>query len=239
MNNFEFDYRDHYNKDADNFDYFEERYGATEHDERRLREYISTLVPENAKTILDVGCGSAWIAKTFLPQGKKIISLDISKTNPKKALTRYPSSFHSGLSADSFSLPFRNNVLDCVVASEIIEHVVSPNDFINELLRIVKPGGKLIVSTPYKEKIQYVLCIHCNKVTPLHAHIHTFDEKRLAGYAGNTTFRYYRNGNKVLLHLRTYIILKYLPFFFWKLIDKFANLLIPKEAHIIAEYIKK
>ena len=35
-----FNYIDHYQKDAAEFDYFEERKGATAHDERRVREYI-------------------------------------------------------------------------------------------------------------------------------------------------------------------------------------------------------
>ncbi|NLT50772.1 MAG: class I SAM-dependent methyltransferase, partial [Ignavibacteria bacterium] len=163
-----FRYAEHYKKDAAEFDYFEERCGATEHDERRLREYIISLIPNSVDTILDVGCGSAWIAKNMLPKHKKVISLDISVTNPKKALSIYPFSNHSGLTADSFFLPFRSNSFSCIVASEIIEHVVSPADFVKELIRVLKPSGKLIISTPYKEKIQYVLCIHCNRTTPLH-----------------------------------------------------------------------
>jgi len=233
-----FRYAEHYKKDADEFDYFEERNGATEHDERRLREYIIPLIPDSADTILDVGCGSAWIAKNMLPKKKKVISLDISVTNPQKALSIYPSLNHSGLTADSFTLPFKDNTFDCIVASEIIEHVVSPADFVKELLRVLKPSGKLIISTPYKEKIQYVLCIHCNKTTPLHSHIHSFDEKMLMSYPVNCKTILHKTGNKALLHLRTYILLKYLPFKLWNITDKLANAIIPKQAHIIAEYKK-
>ena len=77
-----FNYIEHYKKDADEFDYFEERTGATEHDERRIREYIISKIPKNENSILDVGCGKGWVAKEFLPKGKKVFSLDISVTNP-------------------------------------------------------------------------------------------------------------------------------------------------------------
>src|SRR4051812_39441776 len=57
-----FDYLTHYKRDSEQFDYFEARSGATEHSERRLREYILSLIPKDATSILDVGCGSAWVA---------------------------------------------------------------------------------------------------------------------------------------------------------------------------------
>ena len=86
-----FNYIDHYKKDAVEFDYFEERKGATAHDERRVREYIISKIPKKVNSILDVGCGNGWVAKEFLPKGKQVYSLDISVTNPaiaKKALSR-------------------------------------------------------------------------------------------------------------------------------------------------------
>src|SRR6185503_15212558 len=175
-----FDYLGHYATDAEMFDYFEARSGATEHSERRLREMIQTFIPAGTKTILDVGCGSAWIAKTYLPKGVEVISLDASVTNPKKAVTKYPSPHHAGVAADAFHLPFRDGSIECIVAAEIIEHVTDPAAFVNELYRVLAPGGKLVVSTPYKELLRYELCIHCNKLTPVNAHLHSFDERKLA-----------------------------------------------------------
>ena len=148
-----FNYIEHYKKDAAEFDYFEERKGATAHDERRVREYVISKVSKNVKSILDVGCGSGWIAKHFTPKGVQVHSLDISVVNPAKALKLYPSDNHRGVVADSFRLPFTDCSFDCVIASEIIEHVVSPADFIKELSRVVKINGELIITTPYKEKI--------------------------------------------------------------------------------------
>jgi len=238
----DFNYIEHYQKDAVAFDYFEERRGATKHDERRVREYIISKVPKNVQSILDVGCGSGWVAKTFIKRRVKVHSLDITKINPSKALELYPSQKHFGVVADSFHLPFADSSFDCVIASEIIEHVVDPAAFIKEVFRVVSRGGKLIITTPYREKLMYYLCIHCNQMTPVHAHIHSFDEKMLGGYyKGNDleSFKFKTFGNKLLIFLRTYIVLQFLPFWLWRLKDRIANLIYKNPIHIICIYSKK
>ena len=237
----DFNYIDHYKKDSEEFDYFEERKGATAHDERRVREYVLSKVPKNAKDILDVGCGRAWIANYFLSKGVRVHSLDVSYSNPGKAVDLYPSDNHQGIVADSFYLPYANESFDCVIASEIIEHVIDPAKFIGELFRVVKKGSGLIITTPYKEKLIYYLCIHCNKKTPANAHIHSFDEKILEGlYKDNdlAEFSFNTFGNKLLIFLRTYTILQFFPFWLWKLKDKFFNLVYNKPLHIICVYTK-
>lgn len=238
----EFNYIEHYKKDATDFDYFEERKGATRHDERRVRDYIISKVKKNTKSILDVGCGRAWVAEYYLPEGIDVFSFDISITNPAKAKQLYPSENHKAIVGDSFHLPFANESFDCIIASEIIEHVFDPAACVKELFRVVKAGGALIVTTPYKEKLQYYLCIHCNKKTPVHAHIHSLDEIILAGlYKSDELeeFSFNTFGNKLLIFLRTYIILQFFPFWLWKIKDSFFNLIYNNPVHIICVYKKR
>ena len=237
-----FNYINHYKKDAIEFDYFEERKGATAHDERRVREYIISQIPKNVNSILDVGCGNGWVAKEFLPKGKQVYSLDISVTNPAIAKKLYQDEKHFGIAADSFYLPFNDNSFDCVIASEIIEHIVEPKDFIKELFRVVKSGGSLIITTPYKEKILYYLCVHCNQKTPANAHLHSFDEMILRDlYSGKDleSFKFETFGNKLLIFVRTHLVLQFFPFWLWKIKDKFANWIYKKPVHIICVYKKK
>jgi ubiquinone/menaquinone biosynthesis C-methylase UbiE/uncharacterized protein YbaR (Trm112 family) len=240
--NAEFDYLNHYITDSETFDYFEARTGATEHSERRLREVIGRFVPSKVKTILDVGCGSAWVAKTFLPNGVTVCSLDASTINPHKALQRVPGSKHYGIAADAFHLPFKDNSIECIIAAEIIEHVPDPAAFVGELFRILAPGGSLIISTPYKEVLRYELCIHCNKQTPVNAHLHSFDEQKLASLNQSTdleVFRFRAFNNKLLLFARTYILLRHFSLKLWMLVDKLANLAINKPVNIVVAYSKK
>ncbi len=238
-NKFEMDYLNHYQEDANLFNYFEHREcKATEHDERRLREYIHSLVPNSAKTILDVGSGSAWVSKMFSDKSQ-VYSYDISYKNIETALQNKQSENHLGLVGDALNPPLKPNSFDCIIASEVIEHIVEPKKFIENLIPLLKKGGVLLISTPYKEKIDYYLCIHCNRMTPKNAHLHSFDENILLslfdnGQSNKTDYKIF--GNKALVILRTNIFLHYLPFTLWKIIDKLANIIIRKQAHIIIRY---
>jgi 2-polyprenyl-3-methyl-5-hydroxy-6-metoxy-1,4-benzoquinol methylase/DNA-directed RNA polymerase subunit RPC12/RpoP len=237
-----FRYIDHYEKDAYTSDYFAKRDPGTEHIERRTREYIAAQVKGNAGRILDVGCGKAWVAQLFCPAGFDVVSMDISIRNTSKALKKFPFDHHSAIVADAFHLPFRKNTFDFIIASEIIEHVHDPKTFILNLFSILKPGGKLIITTPYKEKIQYSLCIHCNKPTPVHAHLHSFDEEILKSLYENCDLQSWKSilfGNKLLIHLRTHILLKHLNFKLWIVIDRMINIIFKVPARILVAGTKK
>lgn len=236
-----FNYIDHYQKDAVDFDYFQVRESGTEHSEERVREYILSQIPKKTKNILDVGCGKAWVAKLCCPKNIEVVSMDIALTNVAKALKKYPFDNHSSVVADVFTLPFKENSFDCIIASEIIEHVVYPDIFVKNLMQILKPGGVLIITTPYKEKLNYSLCIHCNKLTPRHAHIHSFDEKILKELYNDSdvkSFEYITFGNKVLMHLRTHVFLRFLHFIIWKAIDKIVGFMYKAPASILVKWKK-
>lgn len=238
----EFKYIEHYQKDAYTSDYFAERDSGTEHSERRVREYITSQITSETGLMLDVGCGKAWVAEMFCPKGFGVISMDISLRNTSKALKKYPFENHHAIVADVFSLPLFSNSFDYIIASEIIEHVQDPAAFIEQLFNVLKPGGNLIITTPYKEKIQYSLCIHCNNPTPLHAHLHSFDEKILTSlYSGNDVKQcsYSTFGNKILIHLRLHKILKILNFKVWKIVDRIMNKIYYAPVRILVKWEKK
>jgi SAM-dependent methyltransferase len=238
----EFDYVGHYQKDAHEFDYFEKRGGAIGHNERRVREFILKKLPPNPGLVLDVGCGGGWVATALCPKGYEVVSFDISPKNTQEVLARNPSPNHSAVAGDVFALPFQPASFDIVIASEIIEHVYDPGLFAKGLLEILKPGGTLIITTPYKEKIVYALCVHCNRPTPLSAHLHSFDEKKLATLFPKEKVSqagYYRFANKALIHLRTHVFLKWFGFVAWRMIDRIANTLYNHPISILVKIIKK
>jgi 2-polyprenyl-3-methyl-5-hydroxy-6-metoxy-1,4-benzoquinol methylase len=236
-----FDYISHYQTDAEEFDYFEERIEPAKHEERRVHEVIISQVPKNSNLILDVGCGSGWLAKSLIPKGKKVVSLDVSKINPLKVHNQIGNKNHFPFVADSFKLPFKDHSFDCVIASEVIEHVYEPAKFLEELFRVVSKGGRLVISTPYKEKIRYHLCIHCNRKTPENAHLHSFDENILRNLYTKDDLKKFSSaifGNKALIFLRTHIILKYLPLSVWQAIDWLTNQIYDKPLHVVCTYDK-
>jgi 2-polyprenyl-3-methyl-5-hydroxy-6-metoxy-1,4-benzoquinol methylase len=236
-------YAEHYQTDAEQFDYFEDfSDGASREDNRRLHQAIIREVAESTTVILDVGCGKAWVAGHFCKKGVDVVSMDISTVNPVKAMEKYPYDNHHGVVADVYALPFKTGVFDCIVAAEIIEHVPDPGRFIAALLRVLKPGGDLIITTPYNEKIVYYLCVHCNRPTPANAHLHSFTEKKLLALTPPEELsrsRIFTFGNKALLRLKTHILLQYLPFGLWRWIDGIANRLIRKPTRMLYKITRK
>lgn len=242
QNDSDFDYTEHYKNDALQFDYFKiEESLATKEEIRRLHQAILRHIPENAELILDVGCGNGWVAKYFVSKGKKIVSMDIALKNPVKVLQENPGENHAAIVADAYHLPFKKNSFDTIIASEIMEHVYDPKIFITKLLEVLKPGGKLIITTPYNESIEYFLCVHCNKPTPKNAHLHSFNEENISTFIPSELADYQTEkfSNKYLVRLRLNLLMSFLPYSLWKFKDAVVNSIFKKPLRFLIELEKK
>lgn len=238
----DFDYVTHYNEDAGHFDYFkEEETSAGKEETRRLHQSIIHHVPKNVELILDVGCGNGWVAKNFLSKNKKVVSMDISFKNPHRVLQQNPSENHEAIVADAYHLPFKENSFDVIIASEIMEHVYDPRLFILSLMKALKPAGTLIITTPYNEKIEYFLCVHCNKPTPKNAHLHSFNEENIGDFIppGFTDFKTEKFSNKYFVRLRLNLLTSLLPYSLWKIEDALVNSFFGKPMRFLIELKKE
>lgn len=239
-----FYYVDHYQQDAEVFDYFEAMQGgAAQHENRRLQEMILSEIPGDAKKILDVGCGSAWLAAHFVNKERKVAvySMDVSLENPTRALKKYAFERHFAVVADVYALPFRENTFDCIVAAEVMEHTPDPKLFITSLLRILKPNGTLIITTPFNERISYSLCVHCNRPTPHNAHLHSFTEQKIGELLAGQAMQNWKTitfANKALVKLQMHRLLQHFSLNTWKVIDKWANLLYNKPLRLLIKVTK-
>ncbi len=230
----------HYELDGEIYDYFEQPNPVEADFWQRLRTAaVRSLDVKEGMHIVDVGSGGGWFSAMITRKGVKVTSIDLSLKN----LTRLTKENRTdGLMASAHDLPLMSESVDAVIASEVIEHLNDPLAAITEFLRIVKPGGRVVITTPYKEVIKQHVCIHCNQLTPANAHLHSFDEEKLVtmfsrGGANEITYR--RIGNKALLVSRLSYMLRWLPFTLWSCIDRCANIVIKKPAHIIICGIKQ
>lgn len=219
------DYISHYKADAEQFDYFNNPDRTDRAYEVLFRKFIRRLAGKPAR-MLDVGSGSGWTRD--IPHDQ-VFFVDLSNKN----LLALNSGSSGAVLADACCLPFKTKSLDFVVASEIMEHLNSPKTAADEILRVLEKGGKAIVSTPYKEKLRYALCIHCNKVTPMNAHLHSFDRENLSSLFPDVQKRTYLFGSKALVLLRMPRLFCGLPLWMWRLIDCLMVRFSDRAQHLI------
>ena len=122
-------------------------------------------------TLLDAGCGDSPEAfKNLEKKGNTIVYLDISKEALRRVRRRDEDnrSFEKIFLASNETLPVADESLDIIFAGEIIEHVKSPEDYIADCARAVKPGGVMIFTTPNAKALTYRLLGRKYGVHPQH-----------------------------------------------------------------------
>lgn len=110
----------------------------------RLRwfdEQLSEHAPEPA-TVLDVGCGLGHFSRLAARRGHRVISLDIARG----VLSR--GDLDAPVNASALRLPFADASLPIAISSECIEHTPDPMFAVRELVRVLRPGGLLVLSCP-------------------------------------------------------------------------------------------
>jgi SAM-dependent methyltransferase len=128
--------------------------------------YLASRPSGRPTSILDVGCGSSRIIQD-LPDA---IGLDI--LFPK---LRFLRGRHGRLvQGTAFALPFADAAFDAVICSEVLEHVSDDAAIVEELTRVLRPGGTLILGTPdYGRWLWWVLEWIYGKILPgAYAHEH-------------------------------------------------------------------
>ncbi|MCE0522565.1 MAG: methyltransferase domain-containing protein [Methylacidiphilales bacterium] len=107
--------------------------------ERALRDVKSTDA-----VILDVGCGVGQVVRTLVEAGYKAHGVEVSETN--LALAReQPGEFHL---YNGLTLPFADQTIDSVGAFNVVEHVEDPVTLLDEMTRVLRPSGRIVVSSP-------------------------------------------------------------------------------------------
>lgn len=101
-----------------------------------LREFFPLLTGE----VLDVGCGSKPY-RAHLPASRYVgLEIDTPRTRANFAADAY---------YDGRTLPFPDGSFDAVLCSQVFEHVFAPEEFLREIHRVLRPGGRLLLAVPF------------------------------------------------------------------------------------------
>jgi len=100
--------------------------------------------------VLNVGCGLGLLSFRLSEYCDHVVSVDASVYGPAKAKSMYGNRGMFWMSANGENLPFKPKVFDCVVASHLFEHLTDEQAarVQNEIYRVLKEGGSLVVEQP-------------------------------------------------------------------------------------------
>lgn len=155
--------------------------------DRRLR-MIARWARLHDAVILEAGCGvgaySSQIRQQYSPH---VEAFDLEEARVKEAQADTP----HALVAAAEALPYRPDLFDTILSNEVIEHVADDRAAVAEMVRTLKPGGRIVLFCP-------------NRWYPVEQHGHYWRGKY---HFGNTPLINYlpdRWRNKLAPHVRTY-----------------------------------
>jgi len=138
--------------------------------------------------ILDLGCGVGEYFKSFNLKDYLVVGCDVEYLALQNRICNF-----NPVQGSTEMLPFRDKSFDLILFSEVLEHLSNPNKALDEIERISKHKGLLIISTPLKNAIYekqiyvsivvfivYIAQKLCGRPIPQSEHIslHSFDELR-------------------------------------------------------------
>jgi 2-polyprenyl-3-methyl-5-hydroxy-6-metoxy-1,4-benzoquinol methylase len=105
--------------------------------------FIKQVIEQNniSGVLLDLGCGNKPYKTIYDKHSKESIGIDVQTTPHKNP--------NIDVYYDGENIPFEDNRFDVVLCSEVIEHVKHPFNFLQEIHRVLKPGGTLILTCPF------------------------------------------------------------------------------------------
>ncbi|MFB7617624.1 class I SAM-dependent methyltransferase [Kitasatospora sp. NPDC056181] len=138
--------------------------------------------------VLDLGCGGGRHAFECYRRGANVIALDqnteeIAEVRKWFAAMEQAGEAPEGASAvamegNALALPFEDEYFDKIIISEVMEHIPDDKGVLNEMFRVLKPGGLLAVTVPrwLPEKICWALSDEYHEVEGGHIRIYRGDE---------------------------------------------------------------
>lgn len=164
-------------------------------DQERIK-IILKLIGRNKK-VLDVACYDGYVGEKIKNNNNVVLGVDASREAVKMSTKR---GLIAKVSDIEMGLPYKNHFFDLVFAGEIIEHVVDTDFFMEEIKRVLKKNGELVITTPNIASLdrRLMLLFNINPFLPasfdypsnaLAGHVRFFNNKLLKKFLGYKGFK--------------------------------------------------
>ncbi len=123
----------------------------------RQRAVEELLRPYTSGKALDIGCGSGDLVVFYADKGVDYTGVDLSSSMIERANLNYAELVKEGKAvfrvADCEKLPFNNGEFDLLSAVALLEYLPDPSGALDEIKRVVKTGGYVLITVPNKKCI--------------------------------------------------------------------------------------
>ncbi|QGZ48710.1 methyltransferase domain-containing protein [Streptomyces sp. QHH-9511] len=138
--------------------------------------------------VLDLGCGAGRHAFECYRRGAQVVALDQNGEEIREVAKWFAAMKEAGeapagatataMEGDALNLPFPDESFDVVIISEVMEHIPDDKGVLAEMVRVLKPGGRIAVTVPRygPEKICWSLSDAYHEVEGGHIRIYKADE---------------------------------------------------------------
>ncbi|MBE0524690.1 MAG: methyltransferase domain-containing protein [Methanosarcinales archaeon] len=115
------------------------------------RNALTQLLGEKKLKILDIGTGTGFLALLLAEMGHNVTGADWSNSKLEEAKKKIKGEITiKFVKEDAEDLSFEGDIFDAVVSRHVIWTLTNPKAVINELIRVTKPKGQIIVDVPEK-----------------------------------------------------------------------------------------
>ena len=124
--------------------------------------FVAGVMP--GKLAADIGAGSGFVTEGLIKHGIRVIAVDRSEA----MLEEMRRKFGDGAAVEyrigeAESMPLEDRSVDYVFANMCLHHVESPSAAIREMARILKPGGRLVITDLDRHDFDFLRTEHCDR----------------------------------------------------------------------------
>lgn len=128
----------------------------------RIHGYSST----RGLRVLDVGCGNGYVLFQYARNGAEVSGVDLTATAVDLSRKRFtlggvPGTF---VEIDGQHLPFPDDYFDIVCSMGVLHHISNPQPTVDEIYRVLKPGGRLIAMLYHRYSWKNLVLLRLRRV---------------------------------------------------------------------------